>query len=331
MWYEEWELDKWKSIIAKWYLIPITKFLWNKSSINKFTDTVLKVCEIIQNDWKHTSILSDALKVFNNQWKTEGDEEKIKRCRKFYSKYWKILSDSLNMLNISDTWEDSKYADVIVLNKDKEWNQILKDYYNQFKSPDIPLFDNEDLMTDPFLYAGTSWIDIKKATTDILWLMTWWTLKKKRAAPHFWKEITDSFNAIANKKYSSNDDRTTKLKHELRYLLAWFMENNWWSEDFISSYNSPSFMFSRLNDWWVYLKDLSQLWISIDDMESWNNQKFEKVLWKYVDQIIKFERWEHESYRKDEKDPWWLTSIVDITKKATNNTVSDDYDQQIAA
>lgn len=325
-WYEQDELDKWKSLIAEWEIMAITQFLWHTSDMELFNNTVLQVCSIIQEEWgKYSKIYDEAKAVFWKQRSVEWDKDKINRGREFYKKYWEVLTNSLNMLNIKDTWEDSKYADLIVTHKDKvwdrEWNSALREYYNRFHSWDDFNFENEDLMTDPFHSAWTTWMDMKKAVVDTLGLMTWATLRKKRTAPMLWREITNSFHAIWTKTYFSEDDRKVKMKHELRGLIAWFIENNGWS-DYITSYNNPSFLFSKLNDWWVYLKEVAENNVNLEWIEKWHKNA-EKLLDRWVEQIIDFEQtWN--SYKDSWKED--VKRIKDEIPSITDDTKWDTYE-----
>lgn len=325
-WFEQDELDQWKNCVIKWHLVWVTKFMWYLKDINLFNDTVLEVAKIIEKEWwgRHKWIYNAALEVFSNQKKVEWDKDKITRGQAFYKYYWSVLSNAMNMLNVSDTSADSQYSDLIVTHKDKvwdrEWNWKLKEYYNRFHVWEEFMFDNEDLMTDSFYEAWTTWMDIKKATTDVLWLGNWATLRKKRSAPIVWREITNAFSAMATKHYDCEDDRKVKMKHELRWMIAWFIENNWWSEEYITSYNTPGFMFSRLNEWWVYLKDISENSISLADIESKTDKNAEILLDKWVNQIYDFEvHWVNlkKSVEKDVK-----FEIKDVEDK-TKSTIAD--------
>jgi len=292
-WYEEAELDKWKDLIVEWKLIPIAQFLWNISKINLFNDTVLEISKIIsEEDWgKFPNMLRDAKEIFWKQKTVEWDKKKINRTRKFYEEYWKPLSSSLNMLHDKDSSENSKYSDLVIIHKEN--NQVLNDYFVTVHGWNDYNFAVEEFMTDAFIHQWTSWMDMEKATIDVLALASWPTLRQKNIAKSLWPEIVNGFNAKANRKYHNDDKkddeyRKKAIKHQLKGLIVWFLKNAWADQGFIDAYNQDTFLFSRMNDWWVYLSEVKRKWISLENVEKleWGSNE---LMDKWVQQIIDYE------------------------------------------
>lgn len=327
-WYEESELDKWKDLVEKWKLIPIAQFLWNKSKMDLFNNTVLEVCKIIWTE-KNNNMYSDAKVIFWTQKNVEWDKAKIERTKEFYKKYWKVLTNTLNMLHNTDVWEDSKYSDLIITHKDKvwnrEWNQILKDYFKTFHGWLDFSFDKEEYMTDAFHSAWTFWMDPEKATIDALALASWPTLRQKNIAPILWNEVINGFRAKAVRSYNSEEDKKKAIQHILRWLITWILKNAW-AGGLLDSYNKDTFLFSRLNDWWVYLGEVGIRNLTIENFKN-KEANAESLLDKWVDQIIDFET-NNKSYRKSSsheikniKDE--IPAITDVTKGETFKVLND--------
>ena len=219
------------------------------------------------------------------------------------------------MLNISDYWDDSKYADLIVTKKDKKWNSALSTYYNAFHSWDEFNFQKDEYMTDAFHSAWTSWMKMEKMASDVLLVWAGNTLRKPESAKIVWSEITDAFHAISLKSYDSEEDREVKLQHELSGLLAWLMQNVW-SQASLTSYNSPTSTFSRLNDRGVYMQDIIDEEISPVEMREWT-WKAKILLDKYIKQIIAYEKEGYSSKRSDTKLDFNPLDLIGTDIKST--------------
>ncbi len=332
--YEESVLDKWKDMVTKWKLIPLTQYLWNKSKMDVFNNTVLEICRIVSEE-KWNDMYKEAKAIFDTQKKVEWDGEKIKRTREFYKKYGDLLTNALNMLHNSDKWDDSKYSDIIITHiedrTDKNWkqvkgNQVFKDYLNVFHWWNEFVFDNDDYMTDAFHSAWTFWMDPEKATIQALALASWPTLKKWKIAPILWNEIITWFHAKAIRSYDNEKDRINAMKHDLRWMVAWMLHNGWawW---LLPSYNSETFLFSRMNDWWVYLDEIWNQKLTIENIKSKKNHIAEKLLDKWVDQIIEYEK-NNKSHKRNKNDDLKtikdeIPSITDETKNVTNKVLNN--------
>jgi hypothetical protein len=333
--YEQSELDLWKNLMSNNNLIPISRFFSYQSDLDLLNNTILELCKIIWEEKWDTNMYKDAKNVFDNQKNTEWDAAKIDRARDFYKSYWKILTNALFQLNIKDKWEDSKYADYIFLKKEDrnwedwkivKWSAVLKDYYNKFREyTTVELsYDDEKKMMDPYVGLWTSWIDMKKATTSLLSYRAWAKPQMKDAGPEIWKEIRETFRALVFKKWLMDEERKIIIKDKLMWMLSWFAENHWTAEHIFHTYNTPTWFMARLNDWGVYMEDITNWWYNSESIENWDA---DELLDKYVNQIIDFEtngRNNNDYRRSSAKSIWWASYIEDVKKKVENATEKDE-------
>jgi hypothetical protein len=108
-------------------------------------------------------------------------------------------------------------------------------------------------------------------------------------------------------------------------LITWILKNAWAWEGFMNAYNSNTWIFSRLNDWGVYLDEVWKQNLTIQDFK--NNDISAKVLLdKWVDQIIDYEN-NGTPYRRWNSDVFWnikneIPNITDTIKEDTENVLN---------
>jgi len=77
-----------------------------------------------------------------------------------------------------------------------------------------------------------------------------------------WNEIRKEFQAIAKRKYDENPVKNRKmqekiLEENLRFLVAGLLEAHGSDTRALTSYNSPTSAFNKLNEWGVYLSEFA--------------------------------------------------------------------------
>lgn len=319
--FEQSELDQLKNFPAKSMMLPVLRFLSLSKDIDLMNQTILEVCKRyseIKSDW---SIYSEALEIFSNQKNNSLSEaKKIKKTEDFYKKHWKVLTDILYMLNTWNSWDknkDSYISKMILIEKDDRiddnwktiaWNVTFKRYYNLLQAYTWEFnFWNDDLYWDAFSWKWTSWINIHKATKELLQQVQWWTYRLANAWPAMWDELRNEIDAILKRDYWIYWEswRQIDLKNMIRWFIGWLLEahgtNSMALRSLVSSNSST--IYSKSKDWWIDLTKIMKY--SYSDIMNW---KAELLVNEYVDILLNWKPQLETS--KFDKTIFWVKDAV---------------------
>jgi hypothetical protein len=107
-------------------------------------------------------------------------------------------------------------------------------------------------------------------------------------------------------------------KKLLEYNLRSFLAAILWSYTSwraVESFNSPSWYHTKLNEWGVYFAELSNDWANAESVKwKWN----QKIIDRFVQQIINVENWGASLSKPTKNDgKWWYEYIDESKEKET--------------
>lgn len=318
-------LDKIKNFPGESRMIMILRMMSYAWDIDLLNNTIMEACKNLQSDPKYAGILPKAQAIFGNQKdKSVSEKDKQKATIAFYEEYGEVLTNILYMLN---TWKDEDTHNKMIF-FEKDTNSTFSQYYEKIQwyvNADGDFGKNEGLMADAFAGAGTSWIDIYRATTHLLEFRTWGTWAKHEAGPIMWKEIVHEFEAIPNRKYSDDPIKNKKMQEKLlesnlRKFLAAVMKL--YSEPrSLSWYNSPTGPFTQLNKWGIYFDKMIDAWATSDSVKTWWNQSL--IQW-FVHNIMNSTLGGVDYTRATKSKEWWGYEYIEEGEESNvTSTVSD--------
>ena len=169
-------------------------------------------------------------------------------------------------------------------------------------------------MADAFVGTWISWLNINKVSRQVLTFSQWARLSHEKIHNFIWPEILNEFRAISKRKYDGSDDWENKkiqiklIKDMLRWLLSWFLTNHWSSPNLLKSYNSSTWPFSQLNNWWIDMMEFKNKKVNDSSLEDWSSIEWEKLLNRFSEQLL-----EHElTWRNFSSEVWqWIKNVRD--------------------
>jgi len=282
--FEQNTLDQLKNFPAQSRMIPMLRFMSLNKDMHLLNDTILRICERYKEvKWdKAWSIYEDALDIFAHQETNTRDEfTKGKKTEKFYKKHWEIITNILYSLNTWDTSEDSYLSKMILIEKDdhknsdweivkwdstfKRYSDLLWMYVGEFSWWD------DDLYSDAFAWAWTSWVSIQKATKTLLEQSQGWGYRNKNAWPIMWEEIKKEINAIVERDYWIYWElwKEKDLDNLLKWFISGLLEAHGTNVNALSSFvsgNSSAFA-SQMREWGIDLTKIMRY--SYVDVNNW--------------------------------------------------------------
>jgi len=305
-WFEEKITDVMKSFPGSSRIIMMMRFFSYHKDLDLLNNTILHVCDSLQEKslngtWfeRHSEIGTEAAELFkkidNPEW---GFEKRLKRVEAFYDKYGKDITDVMYMLN---TWkEGDKLNKMIFFEKDDETRperaKVFSQYFDSMKGymrASETKIDNEDLMTDAFLDAGTSGLDMYKISKELL-VMRQGQWKKPEAGPEMWKEVEKEFKAIPHRTYDKDPVKNKEmqmklLKYNLQCFIAGILRKMQNGNE-IAGYNKPAGPFNILNKWWIDMTNFDDIkWFSVDDLLYGRHAATNDQITKFADNIMNVE------------------------------------------
>lgn len=327
--------DKFKGNMGKGRLIPTARFISLTSDIELYNNTVLELSKRLwelywdKND-KFKSMYWKAKKIIDNIWSI-SENKQVNETIKFFDEYWDILTRSMFMLN--DTKDDEyNYVNKLIFNE-KDSNPTFANYYKKFKdyADQDANFWVEDLMTDAFKWAWTSWFDLYKFTKETLQYHNSWWFRKEKIWESAWTEVEDMFLKVPNRKYfweKNKDDEINKkfIKKSLREFIAWILFSHW-TWDWLRNINWKWTHFSKVLDkYWIDLTEFKENNINYSELLNWKNPVAEWILDRYVNNWLDWK-----DHSKDRGIDWVITftwwSIADALTKPPAN---DEEFQKVA-
>lgn len=357
--FEEKVTDDLKNFPAKTRLLMMLRFFSHHRDLETLNGAIMRVCELLAaKGGDYADIANDARPIFKDRRSAgegNGIKDKIKRTEDFYNKYGKVLTDVMYMLN---TWEsEDNLNKLIFFEKDKPGNEVLAEYYGKlhtFIDADTK-FGDEALMEDPFKHAGTSWLELHKVTEELL-ITRYGVWTKKHAGPFMWEEVQKEFEAIPHRDYagdgnpSSAENRSLQiaiLKDNFQRFLSWIFKISGSNSKELTSYNSPTWPFSKLNTWGIDMQKFIDLWEREEVNYEWilhGEPKYQSLLQEFSENVIKVEAYgEDFSSRMRSANTWGSSTIkdsvsnivrpnnnplqwwIDSTRRSVSNNLSDGY------
>ena len=287
-------LDKLKNYPNQSRMLFMLRFISYKNDIALLNETILEICKKLETKEWYQGIGPHAQEIFNMSTdKSIGDKEKLLRTEQFYDKYGEIITNVLYMLNTWDEWDI--HNKMLLLEQDS--TPVFKKYLDKcswFFGPYWDAKTNEDLMEDPFLKQGTSWLITFLWSKELFEQRQWSWTKKSPAWPWFWEEITDEIKAVARRDYSEYGWEAAKkiiIKHTLTQFISGIM-SRYQNNRELSWYNNPAWSFNILNRWGIYFQDIWRTQANWSDILNGKNQDANELLDRYVKQIISLENGE---------------------------------------
>ncbi len=211
-------------------------------------------------------------KAINNEW-TERD--RLNECKKFWDKYWKVLTRSMNMISSDlDESNDLEYAEtdkILIEKKDTKISSIenseeaehisnLQKYFSKTQDYTIEPTFKKDFMEDAYWSAWIWWLNILENTKKYLRVSQGWWLIEEKAWSWFWERLSQDLKRLKNKKV---------IEYMLSQVFAWFITNHGQNIASLKSYNHPtSDIWKDLNSWGINI--YNDLWkFSPSDILNW--------------------------------------------------------------
>ncbi len=291
-----------------------------------FNKMVVALSEEIENKepTKYSWMASEArwiyLRALNNEW---TEKERIQDAKKFWDKYWRVLSRAINTVN-GNLKDDEKFnsTDKILLEKkfenpklysgEKRENlEVMQKYQSLAESYAEEWTFKEDFMSDAMGHEWVGGLNVLQMTKQYLKLDQGWAFRQWKPAAVFWKRVSKDIERQKDKKV---------MMYMLRQLFAWFLINHGWNKRGLEAHNyNTTSLWKVLNSWWINI--LRDFWTtSAEDILAWNA---DFIISRVADNILswKIANW-----------PWYLNEIVnDIKWKALKPINNIDYDLDLAA
>jgi len=313
--FEEKITDVMKSFPGSSRIVMAMRFFSYHKDLDLLNKTIVGICESLQEKWigKYSTIGDEANELFNkrfDQW--WGWEKRLKKVESFYDKYGEDITKSMYMLN---TWkEDDSINKMIFFEKDydpsqdndsdpkkkakrAERAQTFTQYFDTMKGfmrASETSLEDKDLMTDAFLEAGTSGLDLYKISKDLL-IMRQWHWKQAESGPEMWKEVEKEFRAIPQREYDDDPVKNKKmqmkiLKYNLQCFIAGILRKMQNGNE-IAGYNKSGWPFNILNKWWIDMTNFENIkWFSVDDLLYGRSAEINKQIEKFASNIMNAEK-----------------------------------------
>jgi len=281
-------LDKVKNFPADSRMLMMLRMMSYKWDVDLVNDTIMEVCSRLEHRW-YAGIESKAKAIFTKRYERSNERDKQNATKEFYEEYGEVLTNVLYMLNTGK--KDDIHNKMIFFEKDD--TPVFSQYYDKMQwylNADGSYKAKPELMDDAFKWAGTSWLDMYRASM-LFEMRTWWVLAYKDPANAMWKEeIVPEFQAIAKRKYTDdpveNEMMRKKLiESNLRKFLSKIMSMHNDSAT-LWYFNSPTWWFVELNKWGVYFEDILKSNCSLDEIKKWKDNGIVK---RFVNQIYEHE------------------------------------------
>ncbi len=285
-------LDKAKNFPWQSRMLLMMRFLSYSWDIDIINQTILRISERLSEKypWKYPDIFSDANWIFKNQKNNSIAEiDKQKATIKFYQKYWEEINNILYLLNTGGI--DDVDNKMIFL--EKEDDPIFKKYYDKLQAymwADVDFTAKAELFTDQFAEKWTSGLNLKKAS-GLFNMRTGWVLAHGDAWNIMWtEEVVPEFIALTKRQYDPDPVKNRAIQKKLieinlRDFLSAIMGMHAEIRT-LANFNSPTWKFSKLNDWGVYFDQLVNAWASSESIAAWENTW---IIDKFVNNIITHE------------------------------------------
>lgn len=315
-------LDKVKSFPWQSRMLMMLRMMSYKSDIDLVNNTIMEACSRLETRG-YSGIEKKARSIFDNRYSRSSESQKQKKTIEFYKEYGEVLTNVLYMLNTGK--EEDIHNKMIFFEKDD--TPVFSQYYDKMQwylNADCDFGKDEWLMSDAFAEAGTSGLDVYRATKQVLELRTWWAWAKHDAGPYMWREIRNEFEAIPKRKYDPDPVKNEKMQRKLlesnlRKFLSAIVSLNTDTRT-TSSYNAPTWFFSRLNDWGVYFDDVINAGANADAIKWWEHWD---LIDKFVDGIMNYSLKWISSERPTKSDgKWWYEYIKENETTRDTNTIS---------
>lgn len=343
-----WMMDAMKNIPSEGWLTVILRFLSYNSDIDLLSDTILEVSRRIWEIEGNSEIYEMALEIHKDRkssspkrfdlWtdKFEWYQAKIKRTEAFYNLYWAKITDALYGLLDDNPWEKrSKYSILIRTEKDagkdlswkerNEGNTTFRKYYDSLMGFSKEFwYDAKDILNDAFKDTGITWVDSYELTTKVLWLSQAGWFYKWKIAEDAWSSFKNGIITTARNTYnpSSREDdyelKKKEIKHQLRWFISWYFQSHWSQNWVTSAIKKPSSALWYINNW-MDMEEIVGIKADVDDMRTGRNQKFELLLEKIAEKVIRYEN------KTQEKGKWFsdLFQAQDSIQREVNRTIWD--------
>lgn len=317
-------LDKIKNFPADSRMIMMLRMMSYSGDIDLLNDTIMELAVRLNKKPKYRGILAWAEKLRDMRANINMSErDKQNYAKEFYENYGEVLTNAMYMLNTGN--EDDVDNKIIFFEKDT--CSTFQNYYAKLEgyvNADGDFGKNEGLMADAFAGAGTSGIDIYRATKQMLELRTGWAWAKHESGPIMWKEIQKEFEAIPKRQYDPDPVKNEQMQRKLldsnlRKFLAAIVSLNTDTRA-TSSYNAPTWFFSRLNDWWVYFDDVINAGANAEAIKGWEHKV---LINKFIDGIMNYSQHGTSLKRPTRSDGKWGFEYIKEWEWTSPLSVSD--------
>lgn len=333
-------------------MVPVSALMSKTSHMDVFNETILQLSKDLEEVhpvdclWmaEMAKEISSHVDDTDHWWQKKNKSPsaqrsepiKLEKTLTFYKKYWEYLTWSLNQLN-SWPWKLAKSNKILQIRKDdfysEKWNSKLwvdawknswRDIYKKYLDlswemvTELWKYTDEDAMMQSIGTLWTSWIDVYKATKEVLYQDQGWGFRNKNIWPMIWKEIYTQIDSIIENNITyvegnPAEDRKVKvkiLKKMLRWLLAWLLETHWTRDSAFFSLNKPTSPFaSRFNKWWIDTKEIAGKSLSAEKMLDESDTSANLLLNRYIDDMLNW------------VDNTW--AAIEEVISSTENTVAD--------
>lgn len=282
-----------KNIVDEWRIIPLARFMSYPKDINLAIKTIrILAHEIEKKSDNYKWIWSEAEELYNDLilWRL-GENQRREKCLKFFTKKWKnwktfwhILTKVMYMSADWDSSEDWELSSILLTEKDKPWNETLKQFYANQSAYLVKLSKKDDYLSDAF--AGKWTFSLSPWIIKAVFDLDDDGFKMPESANEMVSEIQKEIEAIKARPYKNPNDQKIRLKHCLKNIFAWVL--------WISVVNTE--LSKNLFKWVGVLKFFNEKrWVNLDyfveanlskDDVAWNHPKSQEILDIFVENIL---------------------------------------------
>ena len=279
-----WALDNvWSNVLEEiqkhwsdWNWMIFSKFAGTFNWKKLFNNTVVDICWDIENvePEKYKDISSEAKKLFSNaESNSPWIKVRLNNTRKFWSKYWKVLARTLNMVDDND--ESFAKTDKLI---QFWWDSKYKNYYNHVKewTAQITAF-KKDFMTDAVWESGVTWLDNYNLIKQHFTFSPTRTVREPELVNILWKK--NIWNDLKSTKFKVDNAPELKsqyrkyIRKKLQDICAWYV--SWVGPGLYQSLENSDPV--GLNLWSIWIKLWEFEHVSIDSILEWksHNEMFD--------------------------------------------------------
>ena len=327
-----------------WNGVPMISlgYMSTNKWIGLYNNAVVEISKILEKDnpSRYSWMAKKAEKIVISSKKTSTKpKDRVNAALEFYEEYSDILSRTMNMTASRRTDTEAKYESLLQINAkrddgDKECNQILKAYYNDYAGTRNAFFDADKAdgyMEDAYQsktgeWAGwISWMSPEEVfKSGFKWKPGQSYALKSAEMLH--NEFVDQLIAYTNTDFDNPGEKEDMIEEYIQAYIYGFLHNH--EKNIANSMKSPGFKF-------IWLTNASDFeWVTASDFASMTPVKKRSkesimLLKRLVSNVIGKNQINNNSIFDITNVGWFVDGIKNQTNSVINHADRSANDENI--